>query len=101
LHFCGHYETYKLLKIRESIERKHSWVYPSQFQFAGQYVLTTGLKNQVSNVLVSFVDIENAFAHLQMSTTELGTIHLRCRQIFTIFDPYPPLPSAVSLLANF
>ena len=49
------------------------------------------------------IAIKYAFA--AVTETRLGTIHLRRRQILTIFDPYPP-PSAVfyyypSVLANF
>ena len=46
-------------------------------------------RSPVFCVKFTVTDITAQKSSLSHSST-LGTIHLRCRQIFTIYDPYPP-----------
>ena len=84
------------------------YVIAKRFYFLQKLNLVTSkLINHVA--LLSKIDTYDFFNHDRVShdcVIILGTIYLRRRQIFTIFDPYP-LPSAVfyyypsANLANF
>ena len=44
-----------------------------------------------------FLKSKNSVSSRLLAKNSVGTIHLRCRQIFTIFDPHPP---TISIPAN-